>query len=452
MRHAAEQIGLLLALLSVVGCSDSDDGTSGPPADTSPTAPATYTYNPELVTHPNVPERFQMVMAQTTSAMQQGANFLGFASGQGTAVGAGCWEWTETMEDYDITLEACEATEGGVTWSAAVSEWGGDPLLLLSGTVAGDGLSGTWSYVDPPGGELAMTESWSTDGQGSWVLDLAVYDTEVIAGLAPVRQVDPLYRFHYEEEAGGAGSCCETVSGEVVWSMTWVLEGEDLTGEYCEYEEGIPTCYDLGGVLPEDLPPAPGGLFFEDGFGGSERVPEELAGILSDIENLATVAEDFFGSVAQAGTFVDGCWIWESDDGQGNPLTIDICEEADAACWSVTYLDCTGLGPEVVLEGCESTAIFGGWIKQYGCIGGEPGLVHHVWWWVDDSPVFGTEHVIFWTLAGSLDYEEHPDGSGHCEWTLPLGQDPSWWCEWDTAYHGEFCRQVVGGEPDCETF
>jgi hypothetical protein len=221
-------------------------------------------------------------MSATSAMMSLGNSYLAQMSGDGQASGEDCWEWSATYgQDMTLSIRACEETAGTVNWSVSVTEAGGEPCTFMTGTAAGNNLSGSWSFFNCPDEELVMRESWSTDGEGHWELDLEIWDAETEAPLARPTDTPP-YAFHYEQNADGSGECEELEDGALVWRMVWVVEGETVGGEFCTYVGGeIDECYDFGEGWEPELPEAPPEFEFDSELLEDEDVPDVFLGLAS---------------------------------------------------------------------------------------------------------------------------------------------------------------------------
>jgi hypothetical protein len=391
--------------------------------------------------------------------MSLGNSYLAQMSGDGQASGEDCWEWSATYgQDMTLSIRACEETAGTVNWSVSVTEAGGEPCTFMTGTAAGNNLSGSWSFFNCPDEELVMRESWSTDGEGHWELDLEIWDAETEAPLARPTDTPP-YAFHYEQNADGSGECEELEDGALVWRMVWVVEGETVGGEFCTYVGGeIDECYDFGEGWEPELPEAPPEFEFDSELLEDENVPDVFLGLASLAAVIMDRGNSYLDVAEGEGTHVsEDCWQWSETDGS-DTITVTACEYAEGnSDWSVAVDGCTFLSGSVAADG-----LSGAW-DFFECPGGDTDMSTD--WstdgagnWVLEIDIWDSEMKAQIVPSATDDpavhiyYEENADGSGSC--SVSQDGEPVWSMEWHwegDELVGEICI-VTEGEPDCYDF
>lgn len=436
-------------------CVDINEGydPGGEPGD-SPPPPGGFDLDDDLLDAENLPDEVAGLVALIESMLEAGTAWFDEIEGEGTYLGDGCWEWLTTEGDQTVRVVACVDTDQSVAWSVFIGPDPEDLCLLLEGWESGDGTEGNWMlYACPQGdGEPVLTTSWETDGEGYLHAQIDIWTGE---GRLARLEDDPAVRFIYEEHADGTGwaECYE--EGVIVWSLSWQLDGETLTGEWCTYTGGVlDECIDLedigGGGGGEPDPPVLGVPFeFRPELLDPDTTPDpRVKDDLEALESIQLGALDWLEPPSFEPTYEDDCWVWEIYDPWSEDLLsiYRICEdlENDEACWEYWQdLDFDG-ELDLVVEGCAGLESLGGWLNYHFAGGAEMA------WWIDDDPVAGTKHLTFGTGVSEASYDELPDGSGYCDYETGFG---GWYCTWDEGFQGEYCFQATpGGEYDCDEF
>ena len=183
-----------------------------------------------------VPLEFTVMASMASGFMNVGMSYLALAEGEGTPIGDDCWEWSETYGTDTMTLRACTVPGGGAEWSVDV-----DGCTALTGEVDAGGLSGGWVFYDEcPGNDKVMTLDWLVDATDSWDMVIAFWDgsTEMMS-------------IAFDQNADGSGECAVSAEGVLEWTMDWQIVGEQVTGNFCTYVDGVlDGCEPFSSIFP----------------------------------------------------------------------------------------------------------------------------------------------------------------------------------------------------------
>ncbi|MBD3236744.1 MAG: hypothetical protein GF330_08580 [Candidatus Eisenbacteria bacterium] len=440
--------GLLAVMLLAISCGDDDDGGGGGVTPQAPTPPEQFAFEEELLADPDVPAEVSGTAAMASGMMQMGQGYMAAAASGGTPTGSDCWEWSwvDGQTQDAILIAACEESGGAANWEVTLTQAGMAPCVVLRGEVASDGLSGSWAFRDCECDTTVLLTEWTTNAAGSvWTVDMTITPYDCAKRPSFLDEDDPIY-VHYEANSDGSGSMNSRSGADTLWTSDWQISGDEISGTYCWYEDGVlQECSDFGAGGGE-LPEVPEQFEIdEDVIDTFEaNLPDSALSVIGSMQNFQGMGEDWLEMVSGAGEQEDGCWVWRYNE-QGANLEIWVCEEAGQICAEVKQT-CESGGPLVTqMEMCEQTDGSLGTLTIYDCEGTI--LAHAVW----EENASGATFTM--TLTGGVfTYVENPDGSGQCSWTFL--ENIVWDCEWNAAYHGTYCSYgyLGGGDPDCFDF